>query len=173
MKILVVSDSHGRSDNLRRAVELNCDSDAIIHLGDGYNDLKYAGTADIPIYRVRGNGEEFLSRINGNDVPRELFIELDGVKILMMHGHTHSVKSGLDRAVEYALEKKADILLFGHTHTPLERYLPEGTRVGEQICTKGFYIFNPGSIGEPRFCEPTFGLITIRDGKILLSHGEI
>lgn len=172
MKILALSDSHGRSDNLGRAVELNHDVDAIIHLGDGYRDLKYVNLPDVPIYRVRGNGEEWFS-MRENNVPRELFLEFDGVKILIMHGHTHSIKSGFDGAIEYALERDADILLFGHTHTALERYIPEGTSIGRRVSKRGLYLFNPGSIGEPRFSEATFGLITIRNGEILLSHGEI
>ncbi|MBQ8208308.1 MAG: YfcE family phosphodiesterase [Clostridia bacterium] len=172
MKLLVVSDSHGKVERLRRAVELNKDADAIIHLGDGYNDLRYVALPDIPVYKVRGNGEDWL-KMSGNDVPRDLLLEFDGIKILMMHGHTHSVKSGFDRAIRYALDKGADLLLFGHTHGAIERYIPKGSEVGFGEAERDIYIFNPGSIGEPRFGEPKFGLVTIREGKLLLSHGEI
>ena len=172
MKLLVLSDSHGHVDSVRRAVELNMDADAIIHLGDGYNDLKYVKLPDVPVYTVRGNGEDWLT-MRANDVPRELLLEFDGVKLLMMHGHTHSVKSGLDSATDHALEQGADALLFGHTHGALERYIPEGSIVGGKKTERSIYIFNPGSIGEPKFGEPMFGIITIRDGKLLFSHGEV
>lgn len=172
MKILVLSDSHGRVDRLSRAVELNRDADAIIHLGDGLRDLKYVDLPDVPIYKVRGNGEDFGAFL-GSDVPRELFTEIGGVKILMMHGHIYSVKSGIDRAACYAMEKGADLLLFGHTHGALERYIPEGSDLGFGKAERSIYAFNPGSIGEPRFNSPKFGLITIRNGNFLLSHGEI
>lgn len=172
MKLLVVSDSHGHVDNLRRAVELNRDADAILHLGDGYNDLKYVSLPDVPVYTVRGNGEDWLT-MRANDVPRERLLEFDGVKLLMMHGHTHSVKSGLDGAIGYALELGADVLLFGHTHGALERYIPPGRMAEGKETERSIYVFNPGSIGEPKFGDPSFGIITIRNGQLLFSHGEI
>lgn len=172
MKILVVSDSHGRSDRLEKAVELNRDADVILHLGDGYADLRYISLPDVPIYAVKGNGEDW-SIMRGDGVPRERQLSFDGVKLLMMHGHTHSVKSGIERAARYALDSGADILLFGHTHGALERFVPAGSAIGDIITDRDIRLFNPGSIGGPRFGAPKFGLITIKDGCILMSHGEV
>ena len=56
----------------------------------------------------------------------------------------------------------ADIVLFGHTHERLEKYIP--TDDG------GFYLFNPGSIGG---FKPSYGIINIADSGILLSHGSL
>lgn len=172
MNILVVSDSHGKVDRLCRAVELNFDTDAIIHLGDGYSDLKYVKLPDVPKHIVKGNGEDW-SGYRRDGIPRELHLDLGGIKFLLMHGHTHNVKSGYDRAALYAYNMGADVLLFGHTHGAIEKYLPTGTRLGGTVIERPMWVFNPGSIGEPRFGEPKFGLITIRDGQLLLSHGEI
>ncbi len=172
MKILVVSDSHGRADRLRRAVELNFDADAILHLGDGYNDLKYVKLPDVPVHCVKGNGEDWLT-LKGDGVPREKQLTFENVNILMMHGHTRNVKGGYEQAALYAHDSGADILLFGHTHSPVEKYLPGGTILCGRKTERDIRVFNPGSIGEPRFTEPKFGIITIRDGEVLLSHGEI
>ncbi len=172
MKILVLSDSHGKSDNLKRAVELNRDADAIIHLGDGYNDFKYVKLPDVPLYIVKGNGEDWLSQ-RSDGVPRELLLTFEGVTLLLMHGHTHNVKSGFDRAALYALEKGADVLLFGHTHGAIEKFIPAGSVLLGQKTERDIRLFNPGSIGEPRFGEPKFGIITLRNGDILMSHGEL
>lgn len=64
-----------------------------------------------------------------------------------------------------ATENNADLVLFGHTHIPLERYIP--TEDG------GFYIFNPGSIGRSFDGKSSYGIINITDKGILLSHGLI
>ena len=56
MTILVLSDSHGRSDNVSRAIEAAGRVDAILFLGDGLRDVEYLST-DAPIYSVRGNGD--------------------------------------------------------------------------------------------------------------------
>ncbi len=172
MEILVFSDSHGRSDRIRRVLELNKSADAIIHLGDGYRDLDHVDFPDVPLYIVKGNGEDWLT-MRGDGVPRELMICSDGVNILMMHGHTFDVKHGKERAMKYAADNGADILLFGHTHSSFEKTFPAGSDIGFGKLNKDLMVFNPGSLGEPRFEEPSFGVITIRNGKIMLSHGKI
>ena len=35
MKIIVVSDSHGREENLKRVIEMHRNADVFLHLGDG------------------------------------------------------------------------------------------------------------------------------------------
>ncbi len=91
----------------------------------------------------------------------------------MMHGHEHGVKSGIERAAAYAAQRGADVLLFGHTHEPMEKYFPVGTRLGEVTLEKPLYVFNPGSLGLPREGCATFGVIEIRRGQLLLSHGRV
>lgn len=172
MKILVFSDSHGRSDRLGKAFALNRDADVILHLGDGYGDLRYLKLPDIPVYAVKGNGEDWLS-MRGDGVPRERFLTFEGISFLMMHGHTHAVKSGFDRAAKYAIDLGADVLLFGHTHGAVDKFIPAGSELGFGKAEKDIRIFNPGSIGEPKFGAPKFGLITIKNGSVLMSHGEL
>ena len=80
----------------------------------------------------------------------ERLIELGGVRILMMHGHTRGVKSSAMNACYAARECGAQILLFGHTHRPLVDW--DGT----------LWVMNPGSIRDRR----TYGVITLEGGKI-------
>ena len=56
----------------------------------------------------------------------------------------------------------ADIALFGHTHIPHEEYDPES----------GIYLFNPGSIGEPRAGRPSYGILSLSGKNVLFSLGE-
>ena len=85
------------------------------------------------------------------DEPERL-LELEGVRILMLHGHTRNVKSSPLAAQYAAREWGADILLFGHTHRPLVDW--DGT----------LYTMNPGAAGDPR--RPTYGVITMENGKV-------
>ena len=39
MKILIFSDSHGRSANMLKAIEYHPDAETLLHLGDGTDDL--------------------------------------------------------------------------------------------------------------------------------------
>ena len=80
---------------------------------------------------------------------------LDDHRVLIAHGHTMGVKTGLLRAQYRALEQNADLLLFGHTHVPL---VDASARP---------MLLNPGSIGDPR--RPTYAVLECKDGKIIPS----
>ena len=169
MKILVLSDSHGRVDRIAEAVKLHKNTlDLVIFLGDGVNDTKYceSALAGVPLISVSGNHEDATSTFMSQDkAPSELMLNLDGYKLLLMHGHKFGVKGGLVRALSYAYAKGADMLLFGHTHTPYEKYYPEGTELTSGTSERGIYAFNPGSIG-----SRSAGLVELRENGVLMSH---
>lgn len=145
MKILVLSDSHGAVDNLCRAVEL-VQPRHILHLGDCLRDAQalHDRFPHIPMDTVPGNCDW-----GSLDTPERL-VELAGVRILMLHGHTRNVKSSPLAAQYAAREYGADVLLFGHTHCPLVDY--DGT----------LYTMNPGAAGDR--LRPTCGVLTIENG---------
>lgn len=129
MKILVFSDSHGSPGYMQEAMARHRTADAVIFLGDGERDAEglralYPETA---FYIVRGNCDF------GSAAPDELVLDLDGARIFCTHGHNYGVKYDYYRAVCAARARKANLLLFGHTHQPLEMY------------DDGLYILNPGS----------------------------
>ena len=144
----------------------------ILFLGDGLRDLSLLDAdASARLCAVRGNCDVFS--FLAEDVPEERFLALDEYHILMMHGHTHDVKYGLERAVTYAASRGADLLLFGHTHEQLSLYYPEGTVMGDTVLARPMYVFNPGSIGAPRGSGPSFGWIDLRSQGIVCSHGSV
>ena len=105
MKVLVVSDVHGRVTPLRWLLK-NETADALFFLGDGLYDLDQAIAAngaapDYPIYRVRGNCDI------GFDDPAEGLAPFGGVLFFYTHGHLFGVKSGYERIAEYALQNAA------------------------------------------------------------------
>ena len=56
-KLLILSDSHGSTDAVRRILTAESDADAVIFLGDGLHDLEKALTATpkMRVYSVAGN----------------------------------------------------------------------------------------------------------------------
>ncbi len=170
MKILVISDTHGRRDRVETLLRLHRGAEIVLFLGDGARDLSeslsYEGRA---IAGVRGNcdAESF------SDFPEELLLNLGAYTVMMTHGHCYSVKSGTDRAICRAAERGADLLLYGHTHLPEERYLPEGSMIGDLVLKKPLWVMNPGSLGKPLEGKPSYGIIEIRGEHILLSHGTL
>ena len=170
MNFLILSDSHRQKRNIDAAVKKAGRTDAIFFLGDGAYDFgldsTYNGT---PLFCVRGNCDVF-SLFDTNEPPEELFVTFDEYTIMLTHGHLFGVKSSPFAAAAYAAKKGADVLLFGHTHEPLEKYLPAGTEIGGITLEKPLYLFNPGSIGMGSL---TFGTLCTSKKGLLFSHGKI
>ena len=164
MKCLCFSDSHGSAYNIRLALSKHSDAEVIFFLGDGLRDLEdFILDRNRAWFAVQGNcdynallGEAFVKKTDS--------ITLMGKRIFLTHGDLYGVKYGLDGVKKLALDHNADIVLFGHTHQPLEKYIP--TDEG------GFYLFNPGSIGGG-FDGASYGVINITDKGVLLSHGRL
>lgn len=170
MKFLVISDLHGREDLLRKALLLHSDRDGALFLGDGARDIDVeAMTKGGRLFGgVRGNCDPTYVSAQNYDFDTELFLNICEYNIIMMHGHLHGVKSGIERAVAYASGRGADILLYGHTHVADERYYPEGETVDGTVLKKPLWVMNPGSL-----CGGSYGLLQIKNKNILMSHGTL
>ena len=164
-KMLIFSDSHGRVTAMRDILELHRGSvDCVAFLGDGARDFELLRLSyDFPcdFISVRGNCDMgFL------DIPEDRFIDFYGYKIYLTHGYSLNVKYGLERLEYKCRELGADVGLFGHTHYKNETYILPDERYEKQLI-----LFNPGSITLPNDDKPSFGLLTVSGGNILLSHG--
>ena len=165
MKCLCFSDSHGTHLGIARALKMHPDAEVIFFLGDGLSDFeKFIYDRSRMWIAVRGNWD-----VNGllgdNYVKKTDSITLMGYRIILTHGDMYGVKYGLDGISRLAVDQNADIVLFGHTHQMLEKYV--STDDG------GFYLFNPGSIGGGFGIKPSYGVINLSENGILLSHGFI
>lgn len=168
MKLLVMSDSHGASHNILRALRIHSDADAVIFLGDGITDFMQSKDAfpNVAFFAVSGNCDMGLGAAYGIRASEQ--ITLEGRRIFFTHGHAYSVKGGTGALVSAARSRNADIVLFGHTHVPLERYIPEDEEGG------AIYLVNPGSIRASRdTCRPSYAVITLDGENVLISHGEL
>lgn len=139
--------------------------DALIFCGDGLGAVCNL-EGGVNVFAVAGNCDvsRKLSHVSGfcEDVPYERVINLDGKRILLLHGHTRGVKFSLTAAIYAARESDADALIFGHTHTP-EHFSVDGN-AGE----KRLEVFNPGALR-----DGCFGTLEIRNGAMMFSHGRL
>lgn len=111
MRILVISDSHGNVPLVLQACHMTGTFDVLFHLGDGGEDAEViAHVLERKVIHVAGNCDI------GSVSPRELLLEYEGKKLLLMHGDSCGVKSGLGILEKRAREAGADVVLFGHTH---------------------------------------------------------
>lgn len=143
MKILVVSDTHGHTDRLKKAIDACLPFDMLLHCGDGIKDI---GSVDIPegitVAAVRGNTDMFSYCDSG-----ELIIEniLDR-RVAITHGHRFNVKAGTSYLVAGTAGSGVYAVIFGHTH--VKQFVP-----GAPV------LFNPGALS-----ENSYGLITASEG---------
>lgn len=106
-----MSDSHGNTPLALQACDMAGDIDALFHLGDGAEDAGILAHAlDVTVMHVAGNCD------HGSASPRELLVECEGKKLLLMHGDACGVKSGTGLLEKRARETGVDAVLFGHTH---------------------------------------------------------
>ena len=143
MKILIVSDSHGRSDLIVRTASIEI-PDMIIHLGDLEDSVDSVaaslGAPKIPCVFIKGNCD-FRSQ---GDMMNSSVFTLKGHRFYCTHGHLVHVNYGIDTLLYTAEENRCDIALFGHTHVPCDEFM-DGSFGGPKI-----HILNPGSISRPR-----------------------
>ena len=137
LRILIMSDSHGRNENVELAIaqvrEEIGEFQMLIHLGDVGDARELESLAGVPCYIVRGNTDYDAKLLNAN------VIEAGGHRIFATHGHLYQVDMRLDLLRIAAFENNCDIAMYGHTHVP---YLEEDP--------DDITILNPGSISKPR-----------------------
>lgn len=148
MKVLVLSDTHGKSD-LTLLAKLADTADLVIHLGDGFSDAETLSIlTETPIIQVTGNVDFPLVVIP------EKMITLGGRPTLLTHGHLDGVKTGYAGIVKKAKDRGANLVLFGHTHRP------------EHLNLDGVTLFNPGSAAFSANPRPTAGFLQIEEEGI-------
>ncbi len=165
MKILVFSDSHGSDRTIKRALELHGrTADLALHAGDGAHSFMISSTEypTVDFRAVRGNCDSPRSIFNSAELAEEEIITVGKHKLLLTHGHRLAVKLSLSMLIAHARARGADIVIFGHTHTPLETYIPGDD--GESAV----YLFNPGAAK-----NGLYGIIEIRDNGILLQNASV
>jgi uncharacterized protein len=148
MRIGVISDTHGL---LRPQVFGAFEGvDHILHAGDvGSTDILDSLEAIAPVTAVFGNTD--LSEVRAR-VGEVAHVELDGLPIVVLHGHLLPTATAEQVA---AAHPEAALAVFGHSHRPGIR------EVG------GVLTVNPGSAGPRRFRDPvTVAIVEIAEGTV-------
>ena len=161
MKILVMSDSHSALSFMRRCIDAVI-PDAMIHLGDHYDDAIAISEEypDLPMYHVPGNCDRYRCPPGVMEVH---LATLDGVRLYLTHGHLHKVKHYIDLLLRDGRKARAHAVLYGHTHVPNCYQEPDG-----------LWVLNPGSCG---YFGGTVGVIETDGGRIvsceILREGDL
>ena len=133
MRVMIISDTHGRHEAFDKALEQAGDIDMLLHLGDVEGGEEYIeAVAGCPVCMVAGNNDFF------SFLKKEREFTLAGKKIFMTHGHNYYVSVGTEEIRRAGLVRGADIVMFGHTHRP---YFEQDDKIT---------ILNPGSLSYPR-----------------------
>lgn len=148
MKIIVMSDNHGMLRNPGNILRQHPDAEIVVHCGDSQESIGDL-EADYPDFRyikVRGNCDFDYS------LPDYEIFTAEGVRFFATHGHKYNVKFGLSRLMYAAEENDIQVVLFGHTHSPMNEYID------------GVYYINPGAVSGYR---GSYALIEVKDGQVL------
>lgn len=133
MRILIVSDTHGRNNSYLDIVEKWKPLDLVVHCGDVEgSEYLVSEAAGCKTVIVQGNNDYF------SDLPREIEMEIGRYRVMITHGHPYYVNMGHEFLAKEAAARRINIVMYGHTHRPVveKKY--------------GVLILNPGSLTYPR-----------------------
>lgn len=150
----MLADTHVRADRRRDLPAEVWDaadrSHLILHAGDVMTaSLLDDLGARAPLRAVLGNNDAGLE----SRLPEQDEVEVDGVRIALVHdsGPTKGRSARLHRRFP-----DADVVVFGHSHQPLDEEGVAGQR-----------LFNPGSCTERRRApHRTYGVLSIEGGRL-------
>ncbi|MBQ0058375.1 MAG: YfcE family phosphodiesterase [Lachnospiraceae bacterium] len=156
MRVLIISDTHGRLFNLKKVIDRCGPFDHVIHAGDFQRqESEIKEMCGCSLTMVKGNGD------GASSLPLMDVACVENDRILVVHGHRHMVAYDRDYAVSLAKENGCNMLVCGHTHMPfIDESDPDVT------------VMNPGSLTRPRQIDarPSFIVLSYdRQGNHLLS----
>lgn len=137
MKIALISDTHDHMDNIKEFVNIFNDNevDYIFHCGDFVSPFVARVlnklNENVKFFGVRGNNDGDIIHLNrtfanlGKIQENHVIAEVDGLSILMLHGHAISVEM-IDAIAAIA---KYDLIFHGHYHEIRDEVVGEKTRV--------------------------------------------
>ena len=142
MKVIVMSDSHGKNSAIDKVIAKHPDAAYFIHCGDIETDEFVYPNLNI----VAGNNDMYY------DYPDFLQIKVGKIAILVMHGHQSYYQNRLSYLAKKAIELNCDAVCYGHTHV---------AAVDE---CNGIQCINPGSLWHSRDGRaPSYAILNIED----------
>ncbi len=160
MRVVVLADTHVNDGSGRsldpRVLDAIRGADLVLHAGDVVGADLLDDLAELaPVHAVLGNNDRTL----GDRLPEELVVDLDGVRVAMVHDAGARAGRVERLARRYP---DADLVVFGHSH------LPE-----DDVAESGLRVFNPGSPTQRRRAPTrTYGVLEVDDGAIVALRHE-
>ncbi len=172
MKFLVFSDSHGSAYAMQRVLNQHrSELSGVLHLGDGTAEFRnlsaLAGMEKLIFAEVCGNFEQY-SMSEAMRPPFTRVLAVEGVRVLLTHGHVQGVSFGAEGLAREAREQGCSVALHGHTH--IARHVIDRGSSGEEAPVE---ILCPGSIARPRAGKPSYGVLEIKAGQVMAYAVEI
>lgn len=145
MRVIVMSDSHGRDDRIQELLDLYPDASYFIHCGD----IECDPQKFLQLICVQGNNDLYYQYKN------EIKLNILGHNILIMHSHQFSYYERSRKMAEHAIEKDCEIFLYGHTH------------VLKDEVVNGVRLINPGSLWRSRDEKgPSYIILDISEHEV-------
>ncbi|AXI00005.1 metallophosphoesterase [Sporosarcina sp. PTS2304] len=123
MKIVITGDTHipGRGTSLpKRLIEECRIADLILHTGD------WKSTKAVQLLSSYAEVKGVVGNVDDEELhtqfPLQQIIEVKGKRIGIVHGHG-TQKTTEKRAIEAFEGMSVDIIVFGHSHIPIVRYM--------------------------------------------------
>ena len=133
MKILIISDTHGKLSKFREIYKNLNDIDLIVHCGDYAKDaISIGDELGKDVFFVKGN----CDGSNTSDDFKILKTEFGN--IFVTHGHMLNIRNDYQKLCYKALENNCKAVFFGHSHIPCFEE------------SDGLYLVNPGSLTLPK-----------------------
>jgi len=155
MKIGIIADTHipiKGSELPEELLKVLKDCDLILHAGD------LVDISVIETLKKISNVEAVHGNMDSGKIqsllPDKKVLEVSGKKICLTHG-CGNPDNMIELLQKKFLSQKPDIIVFGHSHRPINEYI------------EGILFFNPGSPTDTIFAPyRSYGIIEIKYGKI-------
>ena len=148
MKVVLMSDSHGRDLNIDEILELHKDADMFLHCGDiEHDEFVYP-----QLTTVRGNNDYF------GDYPGMIKFKLGSYRVLMLHSHQCGFSNRYQQLSRLAKSEECDTVFFGHTHVAMDEIV------------NGVRLINPGSLYYNRDGRPVSYCVITVDKEMIDEH---
>ncbi len=148
-----MSDCHGSKRAVETALSRHDDIDNVFYLGDGVEDF-------LKVTEFFKNKNYYI--VSGNCDLNSMYptygeVVLDGVRVVYTHGHRYDVKYGTEKLYETAVNRKAQLVFYGHTH------------IADSTYREGVYLVNPGALHAARDGKEGYAIIDINPKGIVTS----
>jgi putative phosphoesterase len=139
------------------AIKGNHDAAVLTGIAEGFNPTA-ASAVEWTAQNIQPESLAFLQNL-----PLQLNLDLNGIRTHMVHGSPEEPLEEYiypyetsDRLESFLTRSKADLLLLGHTHIPMNIRLVKGR------------VLNPGSVGQPRDGDPraSFAILRLEGGSV-------